>query len=134
MKEQDLFLETASKYSFDDTVQKLTDKITEMGWKMPAVHDLQQTMKNFGKDVLPVKVLELCHPRHSSRILEMSDERIVSSLMPCRISVYQKADGITYISRINSGALAEGIGGLIMDVMHDSTHDIEMIIKNVLNQ
>lgn len=132
MNLNEIFFETESPFGFDETIEKIVESITAEGWKMPAVHDLQQTMLNFGKDVLPVRVFEICHPKHSSRILEKSDERIVSSMMPCRISVYLKADGKTYISRINSGMIAASIGGLISEVMSDSTKDVELIIKNAL--
>ncbi len=132
MELQELFFESESRYSFSQTIEKLNESIAAEGWKTPAVHDLQQTMLNFGKSVLPVKVIEICHPKHSSRILEKNDERIVSSMMPCRISVYEKADGKTYVSRINSGLLAASAGGLIAEVMKDSTVDVEKIILNAL--
>ncbi len=129
---KELFFETESPFGFDETIEKIVKSIATEGWKMPAVHDLQKTLLNFGKDVLPVRVFEICHPKHSSRILEKNDERIVSSMMPCRISVYLKSDGHTYISRINSGMIAASFGGLISEVMSDSTKDVELIIKNAL--
>lgn len=132
MELNDLFYETESFFGFEETIEKLIQSITSEGWKMPAIHDLQNTMLSFGRTVLPVKVIELCHPKHSSRILEKNDERIVSSLMPCRISVYNKADGKTYISRINSGMLAASVGGIISEVMSDATKDVEVIINNAL--
>jgi uncharacterized protein (DUF302 family) len=134
MKLEEMFFETESPYDFEKTIEIITKTIDEAGWKTPAIHDLQQTMKNFGKEVLPVKVFELCHPKHSSRILELSDERVVSSLMPCRISVYEKKNGKTYASRINSGSLATSIGGIISEVMMGATADIEEIIKKALQK
>jgi uncharacterized protein (DUF302 family) len=134
MNLQEMFFETESPFSFEPTVEKLTNVINEFGWRMPAVHDLQQTMLNFGKEVLPVKVFEICHPRHSSKILELNDERVVSAMMPCRISVYEKNDGKTYVSRINSGLLAGNIGGIISEVMTDATNDVEMIVEKALSK
>jgi uncharacterized protein (DUF302 family) len=128
MNINELFFETESPFGFQETVDRITQSITVMGWKMPAMHDLQQTMLNFGKEVLPVKVFEICHPKHSSRILEKNDERIVSALMPCRISVYEKQNKKTFISRLNSGLMAASIGGIISEVMSDATHDVEQII------
>ncbi len=129
MNINELFFETESPFGFQETIDRLTQSITVMGWKMPAVHDLQQTMLNYGKEVLPVKVFEICHPKHSSRILEKNDERIVSALMPCRISVYEKQNKKTFISRLNSGTMAASIGGIISEVMSDATHDVEQIIE-----
>ena len=134
MKPEELFFESESPFDFETSVEKLTETINEAGWKTPAIHDLQQTMRNFGKDVMAVKVFEICHPKHSSRILELNDERVVSALMPCRISVYEKTSGITYCSRINSALIAGSIGGIIAEVMNDATHDVEIIIQKTISK
>jgi uncharacterized protein (DUF302 family) len=127
-----LFIENVSKYDFNETVQKLTMEIEQKSWKVSAIHDLQQTLMNSGKEVLPIKVFALCHPKHSGRILEKDEERIVSSLMPCRISVYKKSDGKTYVSRMNSAILAKSIGGIIEEVMIDSSNEVEEILNEII--
>lgn len=123
-----MIIEDVSRYDFNTTVDKLAAAATDAGWKLPATHDLQNTIRNFGKDILPVKVLEICHPKHSSRLLELDRERIVSTFMPCRISVYEKSDGKVYISRLNAGILAKSFGGLIEEVMTDSAAEMEQMI------
>jgi len=127
-----MFLENESKYNFAETVDKLTFEIENKTWKLSAIHDLQDTLKKFGTEVLAIKVFALCHPKHSSRILSRDEERIVSSLMPCRISVYEKSDGKTYISRMNTGILAKSIGGIVEEVMQDSTRDVEVILSTLV--
>jgi uncharacterized protein (DUF302 family) len=134
MKLEELFFESESPFNFEASVEKLAETINEAGWKTPAIHDLQQTMRNFGKEVMPVKVFEICHPKHSSRILELNDERVVSALMPCRISVYEKTNGKTYFSRINSGMISSSIGGIISEVMNDATTDVEFIIQKTITK
>jgi len=104
------FLESESKYNFTETVEKLTAEIEKNTWKLSVVHDLQETLKKNGSEVLPIKVFALCHPKYSSKILSRDEERIVSTLMPCRISVYEKSNGKTYISRMNTGVLAKTFG------------------------
>jgi len=100
---------------------------------MPAVHDLQASMSKFDYDVKQVKVFELCHPDYASKILLESDERIVSSLMPCRVAIYEKDDGKVYISRMNTSLMAGMMGGLIKDVMADASNDTEVILESILN-
>jgi uncharacterized protein (DUF302 family) len=119
----EMFFENVSPVDFNSTVDRLIDEIEKKSWKISNVYDLQKTMENYGKEVLPVKVFSLCHPYHSSRILEKDDERIVSSMMPCRVSIYEKKDGKTYISRMNSS---------IEQVMTDSANEVEEIIERVL--
>jgi len=120
-----MMLEDVSPYNFEESVKA-------HGWKIPKVHDLQKTMKKHGKDVRAVKVIELCHPDHAGRILAESEERIVSSLMPCRVAFYEKEDGKVYISRMNSSLMASMMAGIIPEVMDIAAKDTEKMLKVVL--
>jgi uncharacterized protein (DUF302 family) len=133
MNASEMLLESLSPFGFEKTTEKLSEVIARKEWRMPAVHDLQQTLRNAGKEVRPVKVFEICKPKFSGRILELDQERIASNLMPCRISVYERADGRTYISRLNTAVLGSAFGGVIEEVMGDSGKEIEEIIMSVLN-
>jgi len=129
-----MFREDINGKDFDATVAKLEKEIEERGWKTPVVHDLQATMKKFGKDVRSVKVLEICHPDLSYQILSQSEEKIVSSMMPCRISVYEKEDGSVWISRMNSGFLAKPMSRVIRLTMSAAAADVEEIIAEVMQE
>jgi len=126
-----MILEDQSKYNFEETVTKFEKSVKDHGWKMPAVHDLQKTMTKFGYDVKSVKVFELCHPDHAKKILEANDERIVSSMMPCRVAIYEKNDGKTYVSRMNSALMAKTMSKLIDEVMAVASSENEEILKVV---
>ncbi len=128
-----MLLEDESKYGFDETVEILTASVESHGWKLPAVHDLQKTMVKYGYDVKKVQVFELCHPEHAARILEADEERIVSSLMPCRIAIYEREDGKVYISRLNSSLMSSLMGGLIKEVMTTAAEQNEEILEAILN-
>lgn len=127
-----MFIENESIYGFNDTVEKLSESIVSNGWKVTHVHDLHETLKKNNFDVLPVKVLEVCRPDYSVKILRNDSERIYSSLMPCRLSVYETSDGKTKISRMNSGVLAAQIGGVVEEVMSMAFSDIENILKQYI--
>jgi uncharacterized protein (DUF302 family) len=64
-------------------------------------------------------------------MLELSDERIISVMMPCRISVYEKDDGNTYVSLINAGAMAAGLPANIARVMKEASDETFEIVKSV---
>jgi uncharacterized protein (DUF302 family) len=125
---QEMIIESRSIYDFDKTIEKINEAVLAAGWKIPFVHDLQNTIRNFGKEILPVKVFEICHPKHSSRLLELDNERIISTFMPCRISVYEKSDGKVYISRINASLLSKTFGGIIEEVMTLANNEMEEMI------
>lgn len=128
---QAVMIETKSNHTFTQTVDKLTAAILEKGWKVTVTHDLQETMKKNGKEVLPVKVIELCNPALAYQILSNDAIRDVSSMLPCRISVYEKADGKTYVSRMNIPAFAGMIGGDAAKTMNEAFVNAEAIIKTV---
>ena len=128
---EQMFFESKSKYGFEETVEKLSEIILESGWKVTHTHDLQETMKKNGLDVAPVKVIELCNPKYAYRLLSDDELRIYSNMMPCRLSVYEKADGKTYVSRMNSAMLASQIGGVVQEVMSGAFHDAEGFIEKI---
>ena len=130
-----MILEDESKFAtFEETVETFEQSVKDHDWKISTIHDLQKSMAKFGTDVMAVKVFELCHPDHAGRILAKSDERIVSSLMPCRVAIYEKADGKVYISRMNSGLMASTMGGIIPEVMDEAASQNEEILEAVLSE
>ncbi len=127
-----MMMEDESKFEFAETATKLEQSIKDNGWSTPAVHDLKKTMTKFGYDVKEARVYEICHPSHASKILLADDDRIVASLMPCRIAIYEKNDGKTYISRMNSGLMAQMMSDLVIEVMGDASRESEEIMKVIL--
>lgn len=127
-----LFIESESKTGFDETIESLKAAVEMKTWKITAIHDLQETLKKNGYNVQPVKVFAICHPRHSSQILSLDDERIVSPLMPCRVSVYMKSNGKTYISRMNPAVMSVMFTGKIAQVMAESAGDVEEMLQTII--
>lgn len=131
MDNKQLVIEHPSKSGFEKSVEILVAEAERREWKVPAVHDLQLSLAKSGKTVRPVKVIEICKPEYSGKMLELNDERIISVMMPCRISVYEKEDGLTYISLINAGELAAGLPESISSVMKAASDETFEIVKAV---
>lgn len=129
MKTIEMFVEFESKYNFTETIEKLSESILQNNWKVIIIHDLQEILRKNGKEVLPIKTIELCNPKYAFQILEHDHERNVSSLLPCRISIYEKSNRKTYISQMNVPVFAKQIGGLVETVMSQAYSDIEKIIE-----
>jgi len=131
MQEDQPIFEKESLFGFNETVEILTTAATDRDWGNPATHDLQQTLAKSGKSVRPVKVIEICKPAYSGEMLEKSDERIVSVMMPCRISVYEKADGKIYVATVNGRIFAAGQPENIQKVMMDASDELDEIVRSV---
>ena len=115
----------------NETVELLVNAAIGREWQNPATHDLQNSLAKAGKSVRPVKVIEICKPAYSGVMLEKSDERVVSVMMPCRISVYEKADGKIYVSTINVRMFAPGMPESVQEVMITAADEVEEIVKTV---
>ena len=124
-----MVVETKSSMNYEDTLQSIKETTLAKGWKVPTIHRLDKTMKKFGHDVLPVAVIELCHPSHAAKILKEDDARMVASFMPCRVAIYEKSDGSVIISRMNSSLMSSIFPDLISEVMADATGEVEDIIE-----
>lgn len=126
-----MFIESMSKQGLDETISRISELGMENGWKVIQILDLQETMKKNGKDVLPVKVMEMCKPEYAYEILSEDSLRIYSNMLPCRISVHENSDGVTYVSRMNIEMFSSQIGGVLQDVMNKAYLEVEEIINKV---
>jgi uncharacterized protein (DUF302 family) len=134
METNQFIIEQISPYNMDRTVEMITKKAKELNWSVPFVHDLQQSLAKSGKEVKPVKVIEICKPEYSGRMLELNDERIISVMMPCRISVYMKNDGKTYVALINVATLMDKMPGSIALIMKAASDESYKIVSSVINK
>jgi uncharacterized protein (DUF302 family) len=132
MRTNQFIIEQASPFDVATTVEKLLEVANQKQWQNPAVHNLQQSLAKSGKEVRPVQVIEICKPEYSGQMLEKSDERIVSIMMPCRISVYEKEDGKTYIALMNTSAMSAGMPDSIAVPMQDAANETFEIVKAVI--
>jgi len=132
MNTNQLIVEQVSPLNVPATVEKLIAAAIRKGWQNPAVHDLQQSLAKSGKIVNPVQVVEICKPDYSGRMLEKSDERIVSVLMPCRISVYEKDDGKTYVAMLDMMEMTEGLPPVAAEAIIDANNESFEIVNSVL--
>ena len=132
MKTNELIIEQVSPFDVATTVEKLIAAANEKEWQNPAVHNLQQSLAKAGKEVKPVQVIEICKPEFSGKMLEKNHERIASIMMPCRISVYEKDDGKTYIALLNMETMAANMPSTIIDAIKGATEETLEIVKSVI--
>lgn len=132
MNANQFIIEQVSPFDVATTVEKLIDAAGKKEWQNPAVHNLQQSLAKSGKEVRPVQVIEICKPEYSGQMLEKSDERIVSIMMPCRISVYEKEDNKTYVALLNTSMISVGMPLSIADAMQGASDETFEIVKSVI--
>lgn len=132
MNANQLIIEQVSPFDVPSTVEKLIAAAAKKEWQNPAVHNLQQSLAKSGKEVMPIQVVEICKPEYSGKMLEKSDERIVSVMMPCRISVYEKEDGKTYVSLLKMADVITGLPPTAAEAIRGATNETYEIVKSVI--
>ena len=125
--------ENESNYSFYETVEIIQAEAIDAGWKVPAVHNIRNSVANGGFDVAPVTVIELCKVELAGQILSEDESRIVSSMMPCRVAVYEDEEGRVIVSRMNTDLVSRIFGGNVETIMADATAETEQIVGSVIN-
>jgi uncharacterized protein (DUF302 family) len=120
-----------SPYDLESTVEHIERQVTDAGWKMPAVYDLQKSLAADGYDVPGIRVFSICNPHHANRLLGKSPTRFVSAMMPCRIAVYEH-EGKTHVATMNVELLSSMFGGEIESVMADVAKEQDEMLRHVL--
>ncbi len=116
--------EYQSPNSVEQTVEKLKAAALAKGWVVPSIKPLHKSIKKHGGgDLPPVMLVNLCQADHAYNILKDDASKIVSVMMPCTISVYQKGDGKTYIGAMNASLLGSMFGGKVAEVMAGAVSD-----------
>lgn len=89
-----MLTEYPSPYSVDDTVDAIVSNIKKAGWTVVSVKPVHEAVSSdTGVTRRPVHVIKLCQPEYARRILQQDSNLVVSAMMPCVISVYEKEDG-----------------------------------------
>lgn len=133
MTTNSFIIEQVSPYDVATTVERIIDTAVLKEWQNPATHNLQQSLAKSGRQVRPVQVIEICKPAFSGQMLERSDERIFSIMMPCRISVYEKEDGKTYVALLDTSAMSAGMPETVMAAMKGASDESFDIVNTVIN-
>lgn len=122
-----------SRMSFDDTVAEIASRAVAAGWQVPKIYDLQNSLINAGKtDMTRLKVVSLCQPDHAYAILSDDANKAVSAMMPCRVGVYETADGSVRIAQMNVGLMSKMFGGTIQEVMGKVSEEEKAILENIV--
>ena len=124
-----------SKLPFEETVTYIKSSAVESGWQVPKIYNIQNSLNQAGYDDFgSLKILSMCQPDHAYKILSDENNRQVSSMMPCRIGVYEDSDGRVLISRMNIGLMSKMFGGTIETVMGAVAEEEDRMLSEIIVQ
>lgn len=111
---QDLVIEKSSPLGFDETIDKVVSNGKSLGWKVPKSwrKNFQKNLKKAAKtDIGKAVTVEMCEPKAAAALLKHDKYKMFLSMMPCRVAVYEKSDGKTYVSMMNINMLGQAYKG-----------------------
>lgn len=129
------YLEDKSSRDFHATLKSLDEAIKAAKWSVLASHRMHENMAEKGHRVGRTTILEVCSMKYGLEILKDDRKKYVSSMMPCRVSVYETADGRVVVSRLNANAFADMLGAndpALAKIMREAGAEIEQIIAKSL--
>jgi len=127
-----MVVETESPHDFQNTIELINVEAKKLDWKVPKIYRLCDSLKKDGYEIRPVAVVELCKPEYAATLLSHDATRLVSSFMPCRISVYERSDGSVVVSRMNTGLVSRLFRGRVAEVMAVATEETQTLIDRIL--
>lgn len=109
-----MIVEKKSPYDFEKTVATIQENAKARDWFVPKIYDFQKSLlKHNQPDPGKITVLKLCHPEIAGKMLANDDNKHISVMMPCTISVYEKQDGNTYVATMNMRLMSKVMGSEI---------------------
>lgn len=95
-----MFKESRSKYDFNETVIKVKEAFSK-DWLVPWETNIQERyIKEGYSEMTKATIIPICRPKGGYNIIQHDKYKLITPLMPLQISVYEKANGHTYISRM----------------------------------
>jgi uncharacterized protein (DUF302 family) len=122
-----------SNYDVDETVSIIEESAKKLGWTVPKIYNIQETLGNAGfKDMRKIKILSICQPEHAYKILKNDADKKVAAIMPCRVGVYEDSKGNVFVAGMNIGLMSRMFGGNIAKVMGTAAREEHEIVSNAI--
>ncbi len=121
-----------SSKSFSETLRAFREEAGKAGWSILNENNMAGVLSVRGFTLDPVVILDVCSGQYSARILSNDDYRPVSAFMPCRVSIYQTADGKVFVARMNTSAFTDMMPPEVAEVMSASDQEVDMIIARAV--
>ena len=129
---RDMFLESESPLKISETVDAIKAEAGALGWGVLAAHDLSAILAKKGFAIAPIIILETCNSKYAVELIKKDETRYVSSLLPCRVAIYETSTGKVIISRLNTTAFGSMMEPAVADALKSAGAEMEGIIQRVL--
>lgn len=128
------FIENVSPADFSKTIDAFRAETKAAGWSVVHEHNLAGGLSARGYTLHPAIVVEICNTQYGAQLLSKDETRHLSSMMPCRVSIYQTSTGKVVISRMNAPLVASMLEGEAAKLALKADSEMEAIIQKTLDR
>jgi uncharacterized protein (DUF302 family) len=94
------YISTTFNGSFEDAIQKVTEKLKEEGFGVLTEIDVKETLKKkLDVDFKKYKILGACNPNFAHKALTVEDK--IGAMLPCNVIVEEHEDGRVEVSAVD---------------------------------
>ncbi len=86
--------------SFEEVVQKTTEALKTEGFGVISDIDIQAKLnEKLGVNFKKYRILGACNPAYAYKALQLEEK--IGTMLPCNVTVIEKADGQTEVAAVN---------------------------------
>lgn len=127
-----MFKESKSKHDFETTVKMVKESFSK-DWLVPWETNIQDRYIAEGyTEMTKATIIPICRPEGGYDIAQHDKFKLIMPLMPLQISVYEKADGSTYVSRMKVTMMSNMMSKTTRKNMKFSGKLMEKTLENII--
>lgn len=119
---------TTSEKSFDEISSLVESRFPDKGFRVLAVHDVQETLAGKGFQINPLKIFEVCNAGFAYQAIKKDVN--VAMFMPCKIVIRQEGEK-TSITLVRPTMMAEM---LPESDLNDLSAEVEKQLTGLINE
>lgn len=122
------YIENSDK-SVDEVVKSIEEKISNYQFGILHIHNVKETLNSKGLEFKnECRILDICKPSVAKEVL--SQDMSISSMMPCKISVYED-NGKTFIAMNSIVQMIDDINPDFIELAQEVQETLLELIDNV---
>lgn len=94
----------STRKSFAEAVEAVQAALTESGFRVQFVHDVQETLAEKGFEREPLTIIETCNAKHAHAVLAADPK--IALMLPCPVVVYEQ-NGERFISTLKPSVIGD---------------------------
>ncbi len=119
-----------SKYSFDETIEEVTELLKSQGFGVLTEIDVKETLKKkLDVEFRKYRILGACNPEFAHKALQA--EANIGVMLPCNVIVQETDDGIVEVSAVDPVASMQAVENSDLEPIAAEVRDR---LKEVINQ